>query len=131
MTWKQSVPVHAARSIAEQYGWDQVVVIARKVDPNGGEHVTTYGRDRANCDVATRIGDFLKHKVMEWATDADADERQHSALYRLLVERGYAQHEADRIARGPAPETGACPACKGTKVVHGGFPCDVCATANR
>lgn len=107
MTWKQSIPVVAARSIAEQYGWDQVVIIARKVDPNGGEHVTTYGRDKANCDVAARIGDHLKYKIMGWVKDADADERQHSLLYRLLVERGYAQHEADRIAKGPAPETAA------------------------
>lgn len=63
------IPISAAKRIAEQYGYDQVVVIARAVGPDGGEHVTTYGRDRANCDVAARIGEFLKFKVMGWVRD--------------------------------------------------------------
>jgi hypothetical protein len=61
------IPIVAAQRIAEAYGYDQVVVVARKV--GAGEHVTTYGVDRANCDVAARIGDFLKHKVMGWAKE--------------------------------------------------------------
>ena len=61
-------PVSAAKHIAEKYGYDQVVVIARKVGDGGGEHCTTYGRDKANCAVAARIGDFLKYKVMGWAS---------------------------------------------------------------
>jgi len=60
------IPVHAARHIAEYYGYDQVIIIARKVGENGGEHCTTYGRDKAHCDVAARCGDFLKYKVMGW-----------------------------------------------------------------
>ena len=60
------IPISAAKIIAEKYGYDQVVVIARKVGENGGEHCTTYGRDKANCDVAARIGDWLKFKVMGW-----------------------------------------------------------------
>jgi len=60
------IPIHAARSIAEQYGYDQVIIVARKVGPDGGEHVTTYGRDKAHCDVAARCGNFLKYKVMGW-----------------------------------------------------------------
>jgi hypothetical protein len=63
------IPVAAAKRIAEQYGYDQVVVIARKVGDGGqehGEHVTTYGVDQANRDVAARIGNFLKYKIMGW-----------------------------------------------------------------
>jgi hypothetical protein len=60
------IPIHAARHIAEFYGYDQVVIVARKVGDDGGEHVTTYGRDEANCEVASRIGNFLKFKVMGW-----------------------------------------------------------------
>ena len=60
------IPISAAKIIAEKYGYDQVVVIARKIGKNGGEHCTTYGRDKANCDVAARIGDWLKFKVMGW-----------------------------------------------------------------
>ena len=58
------IPISAARVIAERYGYDQVVVIARKVGE--GEHCTTYGVDPANCDVAARIGNFFKHKIMGW-----------------------------------------------------------------
>jgi hypothetical protein len=63
------IPITAAQRIAEQYGYDQVVIIARKVGEDSnphGEHVTTYGVDKANCDVAARIGNFLKYKIMGW-----------------------------------------------------------------
>ena len=65
------IPISAARIIANEYGYDQVIIIARKVsNPGdnhiGGEHCTTYGIDKANCDVAARCGDFLKYKVMGW-----------------------------------------------------------------
>lgn len=60
------IPISAAQRIAEAYGYDQVIVIARKVGEGGGEHCTTYGVDKANCSVAARCGDFLKYKVMGW-----------------------------------------------------------------
>jgi molybdopterin biosynthesis enzyme len=63
----KSIPIAAAKQIAERYGYDQVIIIARAVGQ--GEHVTTYGKDKANCDVAARIGDFLKYKVMGWVKD--------------------------------------------------------------
>lgn len=70
------IPVSAAKRIAVAYGYDQVVVIARRVgeetEPHG-EHVTTYGVDKANCDVAARIGNFLKFKVMGWIEEARHD----------------------------------------------------------
>ena len=60
------IPIAAAQRISEQYGYDQVIIIARKVGEGGGEHVTTYGRDKANCAVAARIGEFITHKIMGW-----------------------------------------------------------------
>lgn len=60
------IPIAAAQRVAEQYGYDQVVIIARKVGEDGGEHVTTYGVDKANCDVAARIGNFIKSLIMRW-----------------------------------------------------------------
>ena len=67
------IPISAARRIAEDYGYDQVVIVARRVgeglDEPHGEHCTTYGVDKANCDVAARIGDFFKHKLMGWPRD--------------------------------------------------------------
>lgn len=55
------IPISAAKKFSDQYGYDQVIIVARAVD--GGEHVTTYGRDKVNCGVAARIGDFLKYKI--------------------------------------------------------------------
>jgi len=61
------IPIKAAKEIAEKYGYDQVIVFARKVGENGREHMTTYGKDKEHCSVAARIGDFLKYKIMGWA----------------------------------------------------------------
>ena len=62
----KDIPIKAAKRIADDYGYDQVVIIARRVGIKGGEHVTTYGRNKEHCSVAARIGDFLKFKVMMW-----------------------------------------------------------------
>ena len=63
----KEIPVKAAKNIAHNYGYDQVIIIARCVgespDPHG-EHVTTYGTNNEHCEVASRIGDFLKFKMM-------------------------------------------------------------------
>lgn len=64
------IPIRAGKEIADKYGYDQVVIVARKVGEGGGEHVTTYGVDKANCAVAARIGNFFKHKLMGWPADA-------------------------------------------------------------
>jgi hypothetical protein len=58
------IPISAAKVIADQYDYDQVIIIARKVGQ--GEHCTTYGVDKANCAAAAKIGDFIKFKIMEW-----------------------------------------------------------------
>ncbi|HBZ92624.1 MAG TPA: hypothetical protein DEO91_02685 [Pseudomonas sp.] len=66
------IPISAAERIAKEFGYDQVIIVARKVgddpEPNG-EHVTTYGINPVHCGVAARIGDFLKYKVMGWVKD--------------------------------------------------------------
>lgn len=62
------IPIAAARRIAEEYGYDQVVVYARKVgeapDPHG-EHMTTYGVNKAHCRVAAQIAEALQ-RFMGW-----------------------------------------------------------------
>lgn len=60
------IPIKAAQAIAETYGYDQVIIIARKVGEGGGEHCTTYGVTKEHCAAAARIGDFLKFRVMGW-----------------------------------------------------------------
>jgi hypothetical protein len=75
------IPIKAAEEIAKTYGYDQVIVMARKVGENGGEHVTTYGLNKAHCEAAARTGDFLKHKIAgwPWPKQSTAD-----PLYRAL-----------------------------------------------
>jgi hypothetical protein len=58
------ISIKAAKDIAERFGFDQVVIVARKV--GGGEHVVSYGIDKANCDVAARIAYTLRHRLMSW-----------------------------------------------------------------
>jgi len=60
------IPVRAAENIAKIYDYDQVIIIARKCGTDGGEHVTTYGKDEDHCEIAGKIGHFLKHKIMGW-----------------------------------------------------------------
>jgi hypothetical protein len=61
------IPIRAARRIADDYGYDQVIIIARKVGVPGREHVTTYGTTEVHCAVASHIGNYLKRKVMGWS----------------------------------------------------------------
>lgn len=65
---RRRIPIVAARRIAEEYGYDQVIIYARKCgddpDPHG-EWMTTYGVNRAHCDAAALIGNHLK-KVCGW-----------------------------------------------------------------
>ncbi|WP_211299480.1 hypothetical protein [Pukyongiella litopenaei] len=60
------LPIREAKGIAERHGWDQVIVVARKVGENGFEHVVTYGVDAAHCEAAARAGMAIKHHVMRW-----------------------------------------------------------------
>lgn len=64
------IPIIAAKKIAEQYGYDQVVIVARRCGDGGVEHCTTYGRDKENCSIAARIGDFFKYELMKWQKPA-------------------------------------------------------------
>lgn len=74
------IPISAASAIAKKYGYDQVIIIARRVgndpDPHG-EHCTTYGIDKAHCEVAAKIGEFLKYKVMGWDAEHLVDDHDH------------------------------------------------------
>lgn len=67
------IPIVAARDIAEKYGYDQVVIYARKIGDSGGEHMTTYGRNKIHCDVAARIATTLQ-KFMGWNAEINSDE---------------------------------------------------------
>lgn len=74
------IPIAAARRIAQLYGYDQVVIVARRVDSGvdgdpHGEHVTTYGVNKAHCAVAARVGNFFKFNLMKWTGKCDCATR--------------------------------------------------------
>jgi hypothetical protein len=58
-----AVPVSAAKWVAHAFGYDQVVIIARKVGDDGAKSVTTYGVDSGHCEKAARTGSFLKKNM--------------------------------------------------------------------
>lgn len=65
----EPIPIAVAKRIANFYGYDQVVIVARRTGlhaDGGGEHVTTYGINQLHSEVAARIGNFFKYKLMGW-----------------------------------------------------------------
>lgn len=65
----RNIPVSVAERVAKKHGYDQVIIIARKVDTDekkGGEHMTTYGINKTHCDIIAKAGKFLQEKVMQW-----------------------------------------------------------------
>lgn len=72
-----TIPIKDAERIAKKYGFDQVIIVARKTGegPDNGEAVTTYGIDKLHCEVAGSVGRFLKHKIMGWPEN-DKDDKK-------------------------------------------------------
>lgn len=60
------IPVSEGERIAKNFGYEQVFIFARRTGENGIEHLTTYGINKAHCDIAAKIGNFLKYKIMNW-----------------------------------------------------------------
>lgn len=67
---RKPIPIAEAKKIAEAYGYDQIVIYARRVAdaPEGGEHLTTYGRTPQHCSVAARMSEVLQ-RFMGWKPD--------------------------------------------------------------
>lgn len=63
----KKIPITAARRIAEDYGYHQVVIMARITGEVEGpeECVTTYGINKTHCGVAAMMGDKLK-QIAQW-----------------------------------------------------------------
>ena len=60
------IPIAAAKRIAQDYGYDQVMIYARKVGDDGVEHMTTYGVSKAHCAAIGKAAAFLQSKIMGW-----------------------------------------------------------------
>lgn len=59
----RDIPISEAEKIAKQYGYEQVMVYARKTGPDGGEHMTTYGINKQHCGAAGRIAVALQRLI--------------------------------------------------------------------
>lgn len=73
------VPVAAAKRIAKQYGYDQVLIVTRKVGPDGVQWHTTYGRNREHCDAASRIMRWLEQQM-----DAYHDPEKRALIEQII-----------------------------------------------
>jgi hypothetical protein len=60
------IPISAAKEVSKKYGYDQIIIIGRKCGEQGFESVSTYGINKDNCDAASKIGNFIKYKIMGW-----------------------------------------------------------------
>lgn len=64
------IPIRAAKAIAEEYGYDQVMIYARKAEE--GEHMTTYGVNKEHCSAMARIASYLQREIMGWVKSNDS-----------------------------------------------------------
>lgn len=62
----KAIPPAAARRIARAYGYDQVIVLGRRLDEPGeaGEHVTAWGPDEAATRDAARLGELARRTIL-------------------------------------------------------------------
>jgi hypothetical protein len=72
---KKRIPIAAAKRIAEEYGYDQVMIYARACGDDGGEHMTTYGVTKEHCGAMAQIARFLQVKIMGWIIKEKPNER--------------------------------------------------------
>lgn len=63
------IPIKAAKEIAEKYGYDQVMIYARKVGEDGMEHMTTYGVTKEHCKAIGDAAEFLQQKILKWVVE--------------------------------------------------------------
>lgn len=54
------------KSLLENHGYHQAVLVVRRVGDSGEETVVTAGADTPHSEVAARVGNFLKRQIMSW-----------------------------------------------------------------
>jgi hypothetical protein len=79
------IPVAAAERIGKAHLYDQVIVYARRVGDDGIEWVTTWGRNKAHCDAAARIGEAIGRKVVRPLEERDEEIARLKARLSGLV----------------------------------------------
>ncbi len=64
----------SAARLAAEFGYDQIVIIARKEGPEGGECVCHAGLTKRDALTAEAIAEMLKFHVMGWDKTDEAKE---------------------------------------------------------
>jgi hypothetical protein len=64
----KKIPIKAAKDIAEKYDTSIVCVIAWDAK-DGSQHVTTYGKNKQECEWAAQLGNRIKREVLKWPED--------------------------------------------------------------
>lgn len=120
------IPIKRAEEIAKTYGYDQVIVIARKVGQGQvmrGEWITTYGVNKEHCASAAQQGAALGRlyngeSALVHLSQAAEDNAARDAPpafegtvdeFEALLDKQEVHHPADLFA-GPA--CGLCGFCK-------------------
>jgi hypothetical protein len=96
------IPIKTAREISKNSGYPEIVIFA--YDPiTGRQHMTTYGKNHAQCVDAARTGNFLK-KILNWpdklchakprrATEEEKamldDEKRIEEYKKYLIRQGF------------------------------------------
>ena len=62
------ITVSVARQFLVDYGYDQIVIYARKTGPEGMENMTTCGISKEHSKIAALMGVSLK-KLMGWENE--------------------------------------------------------------
>lgn len=73
------MPIIEAERIAHKFGYDQVIIYARRIGIPGREWVTTYGATKEHCAATARIGAAIGGKVVK--PIEEAVERLYYAAY--------------------------------------------------
>ena len=97
MPLPKPIPVATAERICKAHQADQVIIYARTVGEGCGEHITTYGKDKAHCAAAARIGDALGRQIVKpveellaRAEKAEQELSAHKAVHNIgLTQEGY------------------------------------------
>lgn len=104
------IPISDAQRIAEDYGYHQVVIVARAVGEDGGEHVTTYGAGPEHCAVAAHIGQYLRTEIMSWPVqphESVASEIARERERQMQIEGWTSEHD-DQWSNGALARAAGC-----------------------
>lgn len=105
MSKLKRIPIKRAEEIAKQYGYDQVIIIARKINEPAGEWFTTYGVNKAHCDSAALQGKKLMSLYNGQSRLIGEDCDEDVGLPRRETEIGKLNKQLDRLEQVRTDDT--------------------------